>query len=143
MIVTRRRIHILKQGRNFLPGTNLCNNRLQKNYLEREKQNSLQTNACIFLCLSNKVNHRIHHLMKYGVETFVVFLQNASSCSERQGSKVQNSTLQREKRMLPGASSGPRTATIALIRRPMPWERSIHPLSSPNKMSKASPNAAQ
>lgn len=31
-----------------------------------------------------------------------------------------NNTLQREKKILPGASSGPRTATIAFIRRPTP-----------------------
>jgi len=48
------------------------------------------------------------------------YILHASYFSQRQGWKVQNSTLQRENRMLPGESSGPRTATIALIRRPMP-----------------------
>lgn len=31
---------------------------------------------------------------------------------------IHNRTLQREKNVLPGASSGPRTATIAFTRRP-------------------------
>uniref|UniRef100_A0A0A9DD20 Uncharacterized protein n=1 Tax=Arundo donax TaxID=35708 RepID=A0A0A9DD20_ARUDO len=43
--------------------------------------------------------------------------------------------LQREKNVLPGASSGPRTATIALIRWPIPCLRSTYPFSSKRRIS--------
>lgn len=51
-------------------------------------------------------------------------------------------TLQRENKILPGDSSGPRTATIAFISRPSPCWTSIDAVSWDNKISIARPSVA-
>lgn len=50
--------------------------------------------------------------------------------------------MQREKNVLPGESSGPRTATIAFIRRPSSCLRSANPFSSAKRISMARKSVA-